>query len=89
MDDKIRFDIDSVTYRELIEIEEQCGRNAVDVLNDIGRGSTKETAVVSWIVQKRSTPDLTLDEVLDRGFVADMDRIVFVADEPDPTEPAA
>jgi hypothetical protein len=88
-DEKVTLDFESLTYQELADIEQHCGRPFAQVLSDLGRGPVKDTAVLSWVIHRRTDPELTLDDVMGRAAVPDIGSIEFTVSEPDPTEPAA
>lgn len=63
--DTVAFDINSLTYREAIDLEKVAGIPITDIGKE-GIPMMGLAAGFGWILARRDTPGLTFDEFIDR-----------------------
>lgn len=61
---KLRLDQESLTFRELAEIEETLGA-PLDVLFEHSRA--RPMAALAWIIRRREDPEFSFEDALDLG----------------------
>ena len=72
MSDKIRFDVDSLTFAETIDFED-ISEMPITSLGDPQAKMGRAALAMAYIVLRRTTPTLTLDEVKAMPIAATID----------------
>lgn len=90
---KIEFDPDSLTFAELIELEDSTGRSGLAVIIDWleGRATVRELSYIALLALRRGDPDLTYEQVLAMEAPSLLDSVevpVVGGEGQDPPEPA-
>lgn len=80
----IKFDLNSLSYREGMDLEKYGGVAITDIGND-GVPLMGLAAAFAWIVERRTNPGLTFDEFIDRPIDIDLGAIEIDAVPATPT----
>jgi hypothetical protein len=63
----MKVNVDKLTFREILEIEEKAGVGFADVVKEM---PTKGLAALVWVIRRREQPDFSWDAALDLNFEA-------------------
>jgi hypothetical protein len=63
----MKIDVDKLTFREILDIEEKAGLDIAEVFR---MRSTRGIAAMVWVVRRREEPDFTWDNALELNIGA-------------------